>query len=218
MINVCPETSAVAVRHRASFLGLFRLCDLPAFSSLNPEDRVRVMLGNPPATLLRKNIRVWTERAPVICAAFSYDLLTTISEKTPPLTLDPMSWCHSEGEVSSEGEDDFHQIVPPPGFSPGPTPTDALPFQPLHPAGQSLVGRTIFYNWRGAGWCMGTITHWNADRNLKVGRRVANFLVYYACDTTTATHFLDFESYNHTHNGLSPCQTWLFLTPDPPAP
>ena len=65
---------------------------------------------------------------------------------------------------------------------------------------------------------MGTITQWNADRNLKVGRRVANFSVYYACDTTTAIHFLDFESYNHTHNGLSPFQTWLFLTPDPPAP
>ena len=65
---------------------------------------------------------------------------------------------------------------------------------------------------------MGTITLWNDDRNLKVGRRVANFRVYYACDGTTATHVLDLESYNHTLNGLSPCQTWLFLSPDPPAP
>jgi len=62
------------------------------------------------------------------------------------------------------------------------------------------------------------LTLWNDDRNLKVGRRTANFRVYYACDDTTATHVLDLESYNHTHNGLSPCQTWLFLSPDPPAP
>ena len=65
---------------------------------------------------------------------------------------------------------------------------------------------------------MGIITQWNDNRNLKVGRRVANFRVHYACDGTTATHVLDLESYNHTHNGLSPCQTWLFLSPDPPAP
>ena len=95
MINVCPETSAVAVRHQVSFLALSRLCDLPSFTSLNPPDRVRVMLGNPPTSLLRKNMRTWTKHAPATCAAFSYDLLTAISEKTPPLTLDPMSWCYT---------------------------------------------------------------------------------------------------------------------------
>ena len=121
-----------------------------------------------------------------------------------------MFWCHPKGyEVSSEGEDDFHPIVPPPGFSPAPIPTDAQPFQPLHPTGRSLVGRTIFYNWKEMGWCMGIITQWNDNRNLKVGRRVANFRVHYACDGTTATHVLDLESYNHTLNGLSPCQTSL---------
>ena len=61
-------------------------------------------------------------------------------------------------------------------------------------------------------------THWNANSNLKVGRRVANFLVHYACDNTTATHILDLESYNHTLNSLLPHQTWLFLSPVPPAP
>jgi len=122
-------------------------------------------------------MRTWTERAPVTCAAFNYDLLTTITEKTPPLTLDPMSWCHkSDDDEPSDGEDDFHPIVPPPGFSPDPIPTDAQPFRPLDPAGQTLVGRTIFYNWKGVGWCMGTITLWNANRNLKVGRQFPGLL------------------------------------------
>ncbi len=68
------------------------------------------MLGNSPATLLRKNMRTWNERAPVICAAFCYDLLTTISEKTPAANPRPDVLV----QVSSEGEDDFHPIVPPP--------------------------------------------------------------------------------------------------------
>jgi len=97
MIAHCPDLHAVghngtvAQHHHQDFLSLFRLCDIPSFSHLDPQDRVRVMLGNPPTVgaLLKKNLRIWSESAPALCAKLSYDLLVAISAQVPPLSHDP---------------------------------------------------------------------------------------------------------------------------------
>ena len=97
---------------------------------------------------------------------------------------------YSKDDESSDDDDAFHPIQCPRNFTPELAPTDVLPFEPLHPTGQSLVGRTILYNWPNVGWCRGIITEWNSDKHLKVNRRVANFKIHYACDDTTAIHAL----------------------------
>ena len=217
MITACPTFHEVAERHHPTFLSLFRLCDIPSFSHLTPLERVRAMLGNPPTALLRKNIRQWLNSAPASCARFSHDLLTSISAEFPRLTLHPNPFhLDPADDEPSDDEDEFHPLDCPPGLLPDPTPTDDQPLEPLHPSGQTLIGRTIFFNWPAVGWCPGNITERNLNARLKVGGRVANFKVSYPCDSTTATHSLHLDSYNHHHNGLAPYYSWVFLSPAPP--
>jgi len=136
-----------------------------------------------------------------------------------PFHLDPVD------DEPSNGKDEFHPLDCPPGFSPDLTPTDDQPFEPLHPSGQTPIGRTMLFNWPVVGWCLGNITERNLNARLKVGGRVANFKVFYPCNSTTATHALHLDSYDHHHNSFRPslhlglpdhCTPPTLILPPPP--
>ena len=76
----CPATKIVLERWTKDFNGVSRLLDVPLFTSLSPIDRVRVSLGNPPPTLLQKQIKQWQEYAPPVCSSFVRDLRLHINQ------------------------------------------------------------------------------------------------------------------------------------------
>ena len=104
----------------------------------------------------------------------------------------------------------------PPKFTIDPTPTDNTPFQPLNPAGQTIVGKHVFFKWPNNGWCLGQIVEWNADPMTKVGTKVANFKVNYpGFALSVGCHALSLDNYCSDGNGLAPEWSWVFLSPTP---
>ena len=89
MITECPQLNSIFHQHTHPFRVLFRLSDLTSFDGLNPEDRLRTMLGNPAPGMLMKNMSVWVTEVPVRCGLFVYDLQDHISTHAPFLTVLP---------------------------------------------------------------------------------------------------------------------------------
>ena len=216
IITTCPTLRSVFNEHAPPFRGLFRLCDLSSFDHLCPADRLRAMLGNPPRELLVKNMTIWKAEATPLCGRFVYDLYSHISKNAPSLT----TCLSSDSEIFSDDDDEeddmFETITIPPKFTIDPTPTDNTPFQPLNPAGQTIVGKHVFFKWPNSGWYLGQIAEWNADPMTKVGTKVANFKVTYpGFALSVGYHALSLDNYCSDGNGLAPEWSWVFLSPTP---
>ena len=65
MASVYPHLNTVLTSHThtPAFTSLFRICQLSSFGALPPLDRLGVMLGNPPSSLLVKRMAIWTSEA-----------------------------------------------------------------------------------------------------------------------------------------------------------
>ena len=61
--------------------------------------------------------------------------------------------------------------------------------------GEDLTDRSLMCYWDGAGWLQGTVVEANTDDAELDGEDVANWLVYYSCDDTTAAHYLTRDFY-----------------------
>ena len=63
----CPATQGVLQQFTAKFQGLTRLLDLPPFASFTPDEKTRMVLGNPPPQVRQKGLKGWiTETTPRI--------------------------------------------------------------------------------------------------------------------------------------------------------
>ena len=62
-----PRLNTNLTSHTPTFVSLFRICRLSSFGALPPLDRLRVMLGNPPSSLLVKHMAIWLSEAPALC-------------------------------------------------------------------------------------------------------------------------------------------------------
>ena len=219
----CPAASAILERWTQEFNKVSRLLDVPLFSTLQPIDKVRVSLGNPPPTLLQRQIKQWQEYAPPVCSSFVRDLRLHINQLQSSLhpTLS------SDDESAYSSDDPPPPLQPPPSFQFAQCPSDLSIFEPLNPAGQLLVGRKILYKWPRQGWCLGEITQWNHDPTIKNKKQIVNFFAHYACDNTHPRHVLTPEAYNQHADSDTPNHTWILLeslptpqsrSPTPPLP
>ena len=59
----CPATQGVLQQFTAKFQGLTRLLDLPPFASFTPDEKTRMVLGNPPPQVLQKGLHRWIMEA-----------------------------------------------------------------------------------------------------------------------------------------------------------
>ena len=124
--TACQHLSSVFVSHAAPFRGLFRLCHLSSFASLSPLDRLRVMLGNRPASLLVKHMPIWTAKATALYGQFDRDMLVHITVTAPSLAL-----CLSEDSEDFSADDEnnlFETLSPclPANFSIDPLPSPSF--------------------------------------------------------------------------------------------
>jgi hypothetical protein len=70
----CPTFLAAMNKFAKPMAGVFRLLDLPPFRKLDPIQKTRALLGNPPSTLLRKDLKQWSKGAIPTCAEFARNL------------------------------------------------------------------------------------------------------------------------------------------------
>eukprot|EP00967_Tisochrysis_lutea_P035176 scaffold42078_cov30-Tisochrysis_lutea.AAC.1 len=74
--------------------------------------------------------------------------------------------------------------------------------QPCAPhADESLIDRSVMCYWDGAGWLQGTVVEKNTDEEELDGEEVANWVVYYDVDDTTAAHLRHADTYFTAANG-----------------
>ena len=59
----------------------------------------------------------------------------------------------------------------------------------------SSAGRKLLFNWRGVGWCEGTITSQNELKKNKIAGDVINFYVHYPVDDNESGHVLEIQNY-----------------------
>ena len=60
----CPATKVVLGEFTDKFQRLTRLLDLPPFASSTPDQMTRLVLGNPPPTVLNKNLKGILQKPP----------------------------------------------------------------------------------------------------------------------------------------------------------
>ena len=124
----CPATQGVLQQFTAKFQGLTRLLDLPPFQSFTPDEKTRMVLGNPPPQVLQKGLKGWVTEATPICSEFAYALRMHVTSLIP-VVVDMSS--DDEAALSSDSNDDFSPILLPPGFQPASTPPNATILVPL---------------------------------------------------------------------------------------
>jgi len=110
----CPATRGVLQQFTTNFQGLTRLLDLPPFASFTPDEKTRMVLGNPPPQVLQKGLMETTP----ICSEFAYALRMHVTSLLP-VVVDMSS--DDEDALSSDSNDDFSPILLPPGFQPAST-------------------------------------------------------------------------------------------------
>ena len=59
----CLATQGVLQQFTAKFQRLTRLLDLPPFASFTPDEKTRMVLGNPPPQVLQKGLHRWIMEA-----------------------------------------------------------------------------------------------------------------------------------------------------------
>jgi len=76
IISQCPASRAVLhdPKFFNRFQGLTCLIDTQPFQLLDSEEQIRVALGNPPLSLMRKDFHTWRQEATVICGEFAHAL------------------------------------------------------------------------------------------------------------------------------------------------
>ena len=76
IISQCPASRAVLhdPKFFNRFQGLTCLIDTQPFQLLDSEEKIRVALGNPPLSLMRKDFHTWRQEATVICGEFAHAL------------------------------------------------------------------------------------------------------------------------------------------------
>ena len=122
------------------------------FQLLDSEEQIRVALGNPLPSLMRKDFHTWRQEATLKCGEFAHALrmhLRPLQPIIPSLSSD------DDSSRESNDEEPHHQSLK----SSTPPHKDCL--EPLNPKDKQLVGQHILYNWHGYGWCQEIITEWN---------------------------------------------------------
>jgi len=170
----CPATKLVLAHFTAKFQGLTRLLDLPPFASFTPDEMTRLVIGNPPPTVLKKDLKGWIAEVTPICTEFAHALrMHEHVTSLHPVDVDLSS--DDDAAQSSDSNDDFSPVVLPPGFQPASTPPHGKMLVPLHPAGQQMLGQHILFKWPTYGWCIGKISAWNSNPKCKVCKQIVNF-------------------------------------------
>ena len=208
VLSQCPTSLAAMTEFAKPMAGVFRLLDLPLFRKLDHIQQTRALLGNPPASLLRKNLKQWAKEAIPTSAEFARNLRYTLVGNQRHLIQ-----ITSDDESESSSDDDLIPLTPPPKFKIADTPTDSLWFVPQHPAGQNLVGRHFLYRWPKYGWCHGVITKSNTDPSLTIGKLKINFIALYPSDNSTSECALSLQNYNTLADHDSHPHTWLLIDP-----
>ena len=148
----------------AKFQGLTRLLDLPPFASFTPDEKTRMVLGNPPPQMLQKGLKGWIMEATPICSEFAYALRMHVTSLHPAV-VDMSS--DDDAALASESNDDFSPILLPPGFQPASTPPNGTILVHLVPAGHQMIGQHLLFKWRTYGRCLGKISAWNTNPKLQ---------------------------------------------------
>jgi len=104
----CPATQGVLQQFTAKFQGLTRLLDLPHFASFTPDEKTRMVLGNPPPKVLQKGLNGWIMETTPICSEFAYALRMHVTSLLPAV-VDMSS--DDEAALSSDSNDDFSPIL-----------------------------------------------------------------------------------------------------------
>ena len=204
----CPTSLDAMNELTKPMADVFRLLDLPPFCKLDPTQKTRALLGNPPPALLRKDLKQWAKEAVPICAEFARNIRHVLVGNQRHLIQ-----ITSDDDSESSSDDDFIPLTPPAKFKIADTPTDGLWFVPQHPAGQNLIGRHFLYRWPKYGWCQGLITKSNTDPNLKIGKLNINIIALYPSDNSTSECALSLQNYNTFADHDSPPHTWLLIDP-----
>ena len=79
VICLCPTTKIVLDAFSDKFQGLMRLLDLPSFTKLQPLEKPRLVLGNPPPQVLQKEMKIWIQEATPLCGEFARALRAHIT-------------------------------------------------------------------------------------------------------------------------------------------
>jgi hypothetical protein len=94
------------------FQGLTRLIDTQPSQLLDSEEQIRVALGKPPLSLMRKDFHAWRQEATVICGEFAHALRIHLRPLEP--TIPSLS---SEDNSSRESDDEEpSRLTSPPKF------------------------------------------------------------------------------------------------------
>ena len=208
----CPTTKGVLEKFTDKFIRLMRVLDLPPFATFDPEEKTRIVLGNPPSQVLNKTLKNWIREATPVCGEFVHFLRMHIT--TIQLTKIDMSSDDDSAE-SSSSDDEASPILLPTNFAIAPSPPRSDTLEPLNPAGQQMVGQHIMYKWPKHGWCTGKITECNDNPKTKIGKMIVNFVVLYTDDNSLGPHCLSLENFNHSADDDSPNHTWIMINPSP---
>jgi len=106
IISQCPASRAVLhdPKFFNRFQGLTRLIGTQPFQLLDSEEQIRVALGNPPLSLMRKDFHTWRQEATVMCGEFALVLrmhLRPLQPITPSFSSDDNSSRESDDEEPS---------------------------------------------------------------------------------------------------------------------
>ena len=140
IICQCPTTKVVHGRFTVKVQWFTRLLDLPSLTSCSVEETTRLVLGDPPPQILQKDLRRWIQEVSPLCCEFAYALCTHITSLQPAV-VDMSS--DDEDAESSDNNDNFSLILPPPGFQPISMPPTNTMLTFLDPAGRQLIGHHI---------------------------------------------------------------------------
>ena len=122
----------------------------------------------------------------------------------PPLLMGPVDTPFlAFGEVAGVDLGGLSPVKLPPWVG------DAL--VPDSQSAERLVGQEILYKWQPSlgGWARGTVAEVNTDKTKMVGKEVCNFLVFYAVDGDTSTHYLNTQEY--ASNAKAKSGFWVLL-------
>ena len=114
-----PETQGVLQQFTVEFQGFTRLLDLPPFASFTPDEKTRMVLGNPPPQVLQKGLKGRIMETTPISSEFGYVLRMYVTSVYP--TVVDMS-SDEDVALSSDNNYDFSPILLPPGFQAASTP------------------------------------------------------------------------------------------------
>jgi hypothetical protein len=81
-------------------------------------------------------------------------------------------------------------------------------------ATDTVVGRTIMFNWSGVGWCDGVVSRCNTDRRCKLDGAVINYYVSYEMDDgAEAAHVLRMEDLITCNEGIASARhgKWVLI-------